>query len=90
MTNFRNLAKLPALLDHIDPDVSYPDWFSVLAAIHHETEGSEEGFELADAWSSGGKSYKGTGDVRRQWSHIKGGLRKPITLGTLIHMARRS
>lgn len=90
MKSNRNLEKIPALLDRIDPDVSYPEWFSVLAAIHHETDGSEEGLALADAWSCGGKGYKGTSDVRKQWRSIKSNLRKPITLGTLIYLARRN
>jgi hypothetical protein len=33
-------------------------------AIYHETGASEKGFELANAWSSKGKKYKGQREIR--------------------------
>ena len=55
-------------------------------AIYHETGGSEEGFELANAWSSKGKKYKGPREIRVKWKSFKSSTVNPITKGTLIQM----
>lgn len=84
------IAKLSVLLEQIDPSCGYSDWFRVLAAIFHETKGSEAGFALADAWSSGGSNYRGTKDVRKQWKYLRLDVARPITMSSLARMARRS
>lgn len=76
-----NLAELEKRLEHIDPDLSYDSWLRVLAAIHQETQGSEEGLYLADAWSSGGSTYKGPDEIERKWKSFKLNKPKPITAG---------
>lgn len=83
-----DIATIAALLAHIDPDCGYQDWLNVLMAIYHETGGSGEGFALANAWSSKGKSYKGRGDIEAKWGSFKGNVAKPITIATLIARAR--
>ncbi len=82
-----DLSKIAKFLDQIDPDLHYGDWVKVLMAIYTETNGSEDGFELADAWSSKGRKYKGTRDVRSTWNSLRIVQDKPITIGTLIWMA---
>lgn len=84
----RILGEIDAVLDHIDPSIGYTQWVKVLMAIKHETRGSDEGFELADRWSSAGNNYKGTNDVYKQWRCIKEGHKNPVTMGTLKWMAR--
>lgn len=87
----RGIAEIEAKLYEIDPDCDYETWFKALKAIYYETDGSEEGFELADAWSSGGRrKYKGTRDVMRQWRNSKPRNRNPITFGTLSYLAKNS
>ena len=86
----QSLETLSEWVYQIDPDVCHNDWFHALAAIHYETFGSEEGFQLADTWSSKGRKYRGTRDVRATWQRIRRDLKKPITLGSLIWLARRS
>lgn len=83
-----NLGRLQALLEYISPDCGYEDWCNVLMAIHHETSGSEEGFELADSWSSKGNSYKGTAEIRTKWRSFAGYSGRPITIATIIKMAK--
>lgn len=83
-----DITKLSQLLEHIDPDCGYEDWLHVLMAVYHETGGSDEGLELAVAWSRNGKSYKDRADVEAKWKSFRGSVDKPITVGTLIAMAR--
>jgi hypothetical protein len=82
------IARLEALLKHIDPDCGYEDWLHVLMATYHETDGCEEGFQLADAWSSQGKTYKGSREIRVKWDSFKSYQGKPITIATLVKMAK--
>ena len=81
------LMKIHALLKHIDPDLVYSDWIRVLMVIYYETNGSEEGFDLADYWSSKGNKYKGEHDVRAKWRHFKPDYARPVKMGTLVRMA---
>lgn len=60
-------ADVALLLPPIDPDISYDNWSKVLMAVHHETSGSEAGFELVNDWSAGGRKYKGIEDVSSHW-----------------------
>jgi hypothetical protein len=85
-----SILYLAELLDQISPDLGYGEWVRVLMAVSHETGGSEEGFQLVDAWSSGGKAYPGTGKLRQQWNYIDPDHEPPVTVGTLIWMAKRS
>lgn len=80
------LARLRALVESIDPDCGYHDWVSVLMAVFHESKGSEEGFELANEWSSKGKKYKGIEDLRRKWNSFRSDVNNPITIATLKKM----
>ncbi len=82
------IAKLSQLLEHIDPDCGYEDWLHVLMALYHETGGSDEGLELSVSWSRKGKSYKGRADIETKWKSFRSSTTKPITVGTLIAMAR--
>ncbi len=81
------VARLSALLERIDPSCGYSDWLKVLMAIYHTTGGSEEGFLLADKWSSGGGTYKGTKEIRVKWNSFKSATSNPITIATLVAMA---
>lgn len=85
-----NLGRLRALLERISPDCGYEDWLRVLMAIYHETGGSADGFDLADAWSSGGKSYAGEKDIRTKWNSFKSGKGSPITVATIVKMAKEN
>lgn len=84
----KTIAKLAVLLNQIDPDVGYDDWVRALMVIFYETRGSDEGFELADAWSSKGGKYGGTKDVRSKWRCFRHDHPNPVRIGTLIRMAK--
>jgi len=85
-----HLAKIEALLEHISPDRGYDDWIHVLMAVFHESQGSDEGLELADRWSSQGRSYKGTEAVEVKWRSFGLDTANPVTMGTLIKLAKES
>ena len=74
----------------IDPDSEYGTWITVLMVIFNETGNSDEGFQLADRWSSEGyEKYKGTKDVWSHWRYFKLDHPKPARLGTLIRLIEK-
>ncbi len=58
----RKLPELRSALATIDPDCGYKDWLDIGMAIHHETDGGSDGFELWDEWSRGDLSAEHKGD----------------------------
>lgn len=80
--------QLSGLLDAIDPDCGYNDWLHVLMAVFHETDGSDDGFELINQWSSKGSKYTGNKEIEVKWKSFRHEPFTPVTVGTLIHMAR--
>lgn len=82
-----SLGQLRHVLASIPADVSYADWFKALAAIFHETEGSEEGLMLAQDWSSGDPRYD-PGEVEDIWNGLSPEHKRPATMGSLVKLAR--
>ncbi len=82
------LKKLQVLLNSIDPDCGYEDWRNVLMAVFHETQGSDYGLALVDAWSCKGKKYEGTKSIEAKWKSFRLDVERPVTIGTLIKMAK--
>ena len=82
------MRQLGAMLDQLSPDCGYEDWIRIGMAIFHETNGSAEGRDLFDKWSSGGKSYKGQNEIEAKWRSFKVGQKNPVTVGTLIKMVK--
>ena len=85
-----HLRHLGALLEHIDPDSGYEDWLHVLMALCHETNGSDEGLELADSWSSKGSKYNGRMEIEEKWRSFARENVNPITIASLIAQAREA
>jgi|JI6StandDraft_1071083.scaffolds.fasta_scaffold375891_1 hypothetical protein len=81
------MGKLAQVVYQINPDSEYGNWITVLMVIFNESGGSDEGFNLADHWSSEGhEKYKGTKDVLAHWRHFKPNHPNPARLGSLIRM----
>ncbi len=81
--------ELRAMLAVLPKDLPYDKWVNVGMAVHHETEGSEEGFRLWDEWSSTSPKYKDERYSRERWRSFgrdRGGA--PTTARTLVKMAR--
>ena len=78
-------GEVEELLAHIPADLPYADWVSVLMALHDRFGGSEEGFALADRWSSTGAKYR-KGEVAAKWRSFK---RCGVTWATIPALARQ-
>jgi hypothetical protein len=74
---------LATILSLLSADCGYEDWLQTMMAIYHETGGSDEGLNLADSWSSNGRSYKGRTEVELKWRSFKSGVENPITVRSL-------
>lgn len=74
--------RIRELLKRHNADASYDDWVEVGMALHHETEGSDDGLALWDEWSSQGSKYIGTDDLESHWRSF-GNHPRPITLASL-------
>jgi len=70
------------------PDCGYEDWLRTLMIIFFETKGSDEGLEIAICWSSKGNKYKGVIDIENKWKSFSLDKEKPLTIGTLIKIAK--
>lgn len=84
------LHKLTRLLNCIDPDCGYEDWIRAGMAIYYETAGSDDGLALFNLWSSQGDKYEDFVEIERKWQSFRPDHPTPITIGTLIMMARDS
>ena len=58
----------------------------VFRAIHHETDGSDEGLAIADEWSSHADDYPGPDEIVRRWQTLKDDTGGPVTVCTLCDM----
>jgi P4 family phage/plasmid primase-like protien len=92
----RDAPKVAAALAWLDPE-DYKPWIDTGASIHFASGGSEEGFRLWAAWSSGEitgdspKNFAGMDDLRDRWeSFSTEAPRKngPRTLGSLFADAK--
>lgn len=85
------IEDVKSALKHIQPDVSYPEWTSVLNALKHQFTGnkSKEAYELFDEWSSKGDKYQGSEETALKWKSFKPtpNGRLPVTIRTLFKMA---
>ena len=77
------VVALREVLKHLDPEEGYSEWLQTLMAIHHETQGSNDGLVLADEWSSRGSSYKSFNEIESKWKSFDGFTGKPVTIATL-------
>ncbi len=87
VTTLPSLSKLKILLDQIDPDSGYQDWLKAIMAVYHETNGSDEGLDLVDAWSSKGDKYESLSDVETTWRSLHSEHENPVTIATLFSLA---
>ena len=73
-------ADIQAMLDHINPDCSYDEWFAVGMAI------KDYGlpFEVWNSWSAQGSKYQAA-EMIAKWNSFNGA---GISLGTLVHLAK--
>ena len=80
---FRPYVEL--LLQHTDPDLPYPDWFSIGCACY-DALGDEVGEQVWDSWSANGSKYKAR-EIASKWRGIVARDGYNHTLGTIEQFA---
>jgi hypothetical protein len=75
------------ILSHLDPAMSYTDWIRVGMALHHWD--LDAGLELWDQWSEKANNYPGPGNLDYHWHSFNKGHEQPITVGSLVNMAKQ-
>lgn len=81
---------IPEWLQKLPPSAcdDRQDWIKVGLAMHHQTGGGEEGFEMWDSWSRGSNKYPGEDACRREWMTFgRNACRRPVTFASIIQMA---
>lgn len=85
-----DLVQIAHALDSIPASVGRKDWFACIGAIFHETNGNEQGRQLAHDWSARDQRQYDPEDldnnVWRWFEHASG---TKYTMGTLIFLARK-
>lgn len=80
-------ARLTAAVSGVAPNLPYDQWLRVGQAIHHETEGSNDGLLLWDQWSAPGTDYPGFEELEAKWDTFGRSSANPVTAGTIYKMA---
>lgn len=83
-----DLSRLAKMVNSLDPDCSRDRWRNVGMALHHETEGSEEGFDIWDEWSQKGTKYK-DGETRYYWDKFGNYTGEPLTAAYILKLAKK-
>lgn len=78
-------AELKSLLGKKSPDCGYDEWVRLGMALHHEFNGSDEGFALWDTWSAPSGKYPGIGSLQSHWLSFGRSL-TPITLDSIFRV----
>jgi len=73
----------------LSADCDRLEWIKICGAIKHQFQGSEEGFEIFDAWSRGSSSKYTPEASRRQWDYEDANPkdRQPVTARSILHLA---
>jgi hypothetical protein len=82
--------RMRELVGKIDPDLGRDEWIRVGMALHHETDGGEEGFDLWNEWSSEGYKYPSEEALRGQWDSFerrRGSVGRQVTMASVIKLA---
>lgn len=79
---------LQDIAPYLDLEAHYDDWLKVGQALHHQFDGSDDGFELWDSIYQGSSKYAGPDYGRERWDSFGGYGGRQVTLATLIHETR--
>lgn len=83
-----DLKDLWRRLRRIPSDLPYPEWRNAIWAIHHATDGSDEGRELAHRWSARDRRYREQ-QVDMLWDSADPDYPQPVTLATLFRLEQK-
>lgn len=80
-------SQIQSALAALPNDLDYDTWLNVGMALHHETSGSAEGFELWDTWSQASPKYTTREYGWDRWRSFNRGTGQVVTARSLVHMA---
>lgn len=83
----RSLEDITDPLFHIPADLPYPDWNTILMALHHVSSGTKEGLEIAQEWSSQDPRWDAR-EVRDKWRSYGKQTGEKVGRGTILHYAQ--
>ncbi len=84
------IATLQRALDALPSDLDYNTWLRTGMAVHTETAGSTQGFDVWNSWSSQSEKDGGRRYNHEKWrSFGKRTSGDKVTGGTLIHLANK-
>lgn len=86
------MAELGLLLGKLNPDDPRKAFHrgKVVAAIFNETNGHMDGFALANAWASKGKTYRGRAALYTYWKTLNLKHKNPVLIRTLKWMVDKN
>lgn len=81
------------VIEHINPDESYPIWVKIGMALRHQFRGDEEAkqaYDLFDDWSSRGNKYVDEDETYKKWKAFRPDAtgRAPVTIRSLFEIAK--
>lgn len=88
--DLRVLERALAFIPNDTDPLGYDDWRDMVSGIHHASSGSEEGYELAYAFSSRAPHFDETELRVKVWDWLsnKGPADNPVTARTVLAKAR--
>ena len=88
MSDPAGIEELKVWLSHLPKKYTddYDLWLSIGAAVHHETNGSDEGWIVFDHWSQNSEKYSGRANTIAKWESFgKYNPAECATGGTIIY-----
>lgn len=82
-------ATLASIPNSGEDSLSYDEWRNVIFGIHDATQGSDEGLQLAHAFSSKSNKYDADFLSNRVWPYVDDHRHPKVTAATIEAIARR-
>lgn len=83
-------GQLDECLDVLPEDLSYDAWLNVGMAVHHETGGSDDGFEQWDQWSQRSPKYSTREYGLERWRSFGNRGGRVVTARSLVKLANEN
>lgn len=83
-------GQITECLDVLPNDLSYDDWLTTGMALHHETGGAREGFDVWDEWSQSSPKYTNRDYNWERWVSFGQHSGKLVTARSLVRMANEN
>lgn len=84
------ISDLKLLVDQLPQEAcdDYDQWIRYGAAIHHASNGSDDGYQIFDEWSRKSTKYKDEDDTLKRWNSWNSSKLGGATVGSIIHTVK--